>query len=259
MMLQIMPPPLPSGQDSREAKPIPFARLQKVVGKRPEEDRSGQHQEWQDGRANGGVVTIIESTLPSGEPSLRSWWLASLSARLGKTHREGSDMRHAIRFLGRTVLILLYCAAVVASFGQTGLMEPSQGVVTGVSTEQPYGGNLLVLLKPELGSQILGYVSNGDEVTIEEQIGSFYHITAPKDGWCWASYIKVTGSKPSDNNQAKQPLSIEEYFYNSKVTPKACELAVPDSGTLDPQRYETLTQELRDYWRRLGSPASLTP
>lgn len=103
--------------------------------------------------------------------------------------------------------------------------EPKLGVVTGVPTEAPYGGNLIVRLGSSLQSGILGYVSNGDEVTIEAQEGMFYKISAPQAGYIWTTYVRVTEERPAPKTK-NEPWALEETVSATKLP--ANETPAPD-------------------------------
>ena len=67
--------------------------------------------------------------------------------------------------------------------------------VKGVSTADPFFGNLKVFAGPSQQSTVKGFVSNGDAVRLMETSGNLARITCgkfPEGGWVWASYIKPT-------------------------------------------------------------------
>lgn len=123
---------------------------------------------------------------------------------------------------------------------------PQKGVVTGVSTDPQYNGNLLILDLPSLSAPKIGFVSNGTEVTVEEEQLTFYRISSPKAGWVWSSFIKLSGEAPPDPNKGNGPRTPDQGLDAVKFTP-----AVPTAETLPTARLkknETLVASWTRYF-----------
>jgi hypothetical protein len=66
--------------------------------------------------------------------------------------------------------------------------------VKGVSTADPYFGNLKVFSGPSTQSTVKGFLSNGDTVKHHETNGNLARVTCvkfPEGGWVWGSYVQL--------------------------------------------------------------------
>jgi len=147
-------------------------------------------------------------------------------------------------FLVALVLGFAFLAQVTIAGGQS--LFPQTGVVSGVSTDPQYNGNLLVLKLPQLGAPQIGFVSNGTQVTVEEVQLTFYRISAPKAGWVWSSFIRLNGDAPPDPNKGEGPRTPDQALDAAKFTP-----AVPTAETLPTARLrknETLVASWTRYF-----------
>ena len=142
--------------------------------------------------------------------------------------KTGRKMRFGPKCLNGTMALALVGMLVVAAWARVHGQdtanapvptEPKVGIVTGVPLQANYGGNLIVRSSASLESSIVGHVSNGDEVTIDHQEGSFYRITAPKSGYIWASYVRVTEERPKPKDK-NVPWSQEEVVSSTKLPPQ---------------------------------------
>lgn len=123
---------------------------------------------------------------------------------------------------------------------------PQTGLVNGVSTDPQYNGNLLVLKLPQLGAPQIGFVSNGTQVTVEEQQLTFYRISSPKAGWVWSSYVKLTNEPVEpDPNGGKGPSTADQAL---NVVKFASPAPSPEQSTTSRlQRNETLVASWARY------------
>ncbi|HPT47824.1 MAG TPA: SH3 domain-containing protein [Candidatus Rifleibacterium sp.] len=101
---------------------------------------------------------------------------------------------------------------------------PRQGIVENVPAEEPYNGCLLVREGPGGSSAVKGYVTNGTTVQIEATDGAWYKITAPKTGYVYSTYVKITETATIDPATRDKPLSLEEIAENSDPWNRATDL-----------------------------------
>jgi hypothetical protein len=152
------------------------------------------------------------------------------------------------RLVGGEMLILAILALIAGPIGHRvwaqapggeTLSEPRRGVVQNVPTADPYYGNLVIRQGPSLQTPSIGFVSNGDEVTIVGTSGSFMQISSPKSGFVWASYLKITEWGQSQIVPGQDPLPLETIVNNTSALSIRQNLQerqqlLPDEPTLDP-------------------------